>query len=213
MLLQVIKAAFGNRKRDITCHPTNTSSSMRKAPYAPIPKLIAGRRLHIGGHVIHDDWEIFDAQPRTGVDHVGDASDLSRFPDSTFAAVYASHVLEHFEYCRTVAVLREWGRVLRRDGLLFISVPDLDLLSAIFLDKHNSILQQRSDAIRILFGGQIDPWDYHKAAFNEEVLVSFLRQACFSNAQRVTNFGFFSDTSSLVFLQKEISLNIVARKL
>ena len=56
------------------------------------------RRLHIGGHEAKSGWEVLDARPGPHVDHVGNALDLSRFEDGCFAEVYASHVLEHFDY-------------------------------------------------------------------------------------------------------------------
>ena len=51
----------------------------------------------------------------------GDAARLP-FPDETFAAVISNHSLEHFDNLDNA--LSEIGRVLRRDGSLFIAVPD-----------------------------------------------------------------------------------------
>lgn len=213
MLIQMIKAAIRNQKKRVTKN-TESSLSCESDQVSQVVSLMpqAGRRLHIGGHEFNEYWEIFDAQPRIGVDHVGDASDLSRFPSETFVAVYASHVLEHFEYYRVVHVLSEWNRVLVSGGLLYVSVPDLDVLSAFILDKRNSTFQHRFDVIRMLFGGQTDNYDFHKVGINEEVMFYFLRQAGFDRMQRVYSFGFFSDTSNLVFLKKSVSLNVVAFK-
>jgi predicted SAM-dependent methyltransferase len=47
------------------------------------------------------------------------------FPDSSFQAVYSSHVLEHFERAQGRFLLAESYRVLRPGGLLRIVVPDL----------------------------------------------------------------------------------------
>lgn len=213
MLLKMFKTAFRIKsKRSAEVSRSINPATNILVGLEPEITPLAGRRLHIGGHIVQANWEIFDAQSRDGVIHVGDASNLSRFPNETFAAVYASHVLEHFDYCRVGAVLREWARVLIPRGLLYVSVPDLDVLSAIILDKQSSTLQQRSDAIRMLFGGQTDQWDYHKAALNEEVLTHFLKQAGLNRVHRVKNFEFFPDTSTLVFLKKQISLNVIAFK-
>jgi predicted SAM-dependent methyltransferase len=43
------------------------------------------RKLHIGGHERREGWEILDANAGPLVDHVGDAGDLSRFADGSFA--------------------------------------------------------------------------------------------------------------------------------
>ena len=70
------------------------------------------RKLIIGGKQAASGWEIMDAQPAPYVDHLGDAQDLSRFADDTFAAIYASHVLEQFDYKDDLpAILKEWLRI------------------------------------------------------------------------------------------------------
>ncbi len=82
------------------------------------------RRLHIGGWQKKVGWEIFDARATEVSDHVGNANDLSRFDDNTFIELYASHVLEHFDFRSEVAqVLCEWRRVLVPGGRLYVSVP------------------------------------------------------------------------------------------
>ena len=71
-----------------------------------------GRKLHIGGQVKAAGWEILDANAGPIVDHVANAHDLSLFPDQTFERIYASHVVEHFDYDGDlVATLTEWHRV------------------------------------------------------------------------------------------------------
>lgn len=54
--------------------------------------------VHIGGKIRADGWEVLNASAGPHVDHVDDAKDLSRFADATFAAIYASHVVEHLDY-------------------------------------------------------------------------------------------------------------------
>ena len=96
------------------------------------------RRLHIGGHVRTQGWEVIDANPGPCVDHVGNAADLSRFETATFTDVYASHVLEHFDYKDDlIATLKEWRRVLVPGGTLHVSGPDLDILARLFCEREN----------------------------------------------------------------------------
>jgi SAM-dependent methyltransferase len=56
----------------------------------------------------------------------GDAT-LLPFAGGSFAAVISNHSLEHFE--NLDAVLREIGRIVRRDGALFVAVPDASTLT------------------------------------------------------------------------------------
>lgn len=56
------------------------------------------------------------------VDVIGSADDLSAFPDATLDFVIANHLIEHLE--DPIKALREFQRVLRPRGLLFMCVPD-----------------------------------------------------------------------------------------
>jgi predicted SAM-dependent methyltransferase len=66
--------------------------------------------------------------------------------------------------------------------------------------------------MRMMFGGHIDAYDYHKAGLNEDFLASYLLHAGFTNLRRVNGFEKFEDSSSAVFKGVPISLNIIAEK-
>jgi len=93
------------------------------------------RKLHIGGQVRTPGWEVLDVNPGPCVDHVCNASDLRAFANESVEQIYASHVLEHFDYRdQLVPTLKEWHRVLVPGGCLFVSVPDLDILARLVTD-------------------------------------------------------------------------------
>ena len=174
---------------------------------------MSGRRLHIGALHQVFGWETLNAQPLPGIDYVCDAADLSRFPDNTFESLYASHVLEHFDYKDVVpAVLKEWFRVLVPAGKLFVSVPDTDAICHMFCDREQFSPQDRWHFIRMLLGGHVDSYDYHQSLFNEEILVYFLEMAGYRNVCRSQEFGLFDDTSSMRYKGELISLNLIAIK-
>lgn len=169
------------------------------------------RRLHIGGAEAHAGWEVFDVRAGAHVDHVGDAQDLSRFADGTFAELYASHVLEHFDYKEALlAALREWHRVLAPGGVLRLSVPDLDVLAHLLLQRQHLDVNQRFMVMRMIFGGHVNRADYHQVGLNQDFLAAFLREAGFAHAERVARHGLFNDTSDMVFAGRPISLNVLA---
>lgn len=170
------------------------------------------RRLHIGGHERRAGWEILDAVPRDGVNHIGDAGDLSRFPDGTFAEVYASHVLEHFDFTEDVAlVLKEWHRVLQPGGRLCVSVPDMERLCHLYLTP-GLAPEARLKIMWMMFGAHADSYDYHLVGFNGDYLGSVLHEAGFTNIERVVDFGLFRDTSTMMFLGVPISINMTATR-
>jgi predicted SAM-dependent methyltransferase len=171
------------------------------------------RKLHIGGQVRTPGWEVLDANPGPCVDHVGDASDLKRFENDTFDQIYASHVVEHFDYQnQLVATLKEWHRVLTPSGTLHVSVPDLDTLALLFSDRTRLSPQDRFLVMRMIFGGHIDKHDYHLVGLNEEFLTGYLHAGGFTGMRRVASLGLFQDTSSLELKGTPISLNMIARK-
>ncbi|GAA5142429.1 hypothetical protein GCM10023213_28360 [Prosthecobacter algae] len=55
----------------------------------------------------------------------GDAAKLEGVPSSSLDYVYSSHCLEHLN--DPVKVLKRWAEVVKKDGYLYITVPDYDL--------------------------------------------------------------------------------------
>jgi predicted SAM-dependent methyltransferase len=167
--------------------------------------------LHIGGQEAKPGWKILNIQPGENVDYVGDIADLSQFPDGMFHVIYASHVLEHVPQGKILSTLKEINRILGENGKLLIAVPDLEILCTLFiqpeLDKHD-----RLHVMSMIYGGQIDPFDYHFIGFTYEFLLDFLHIANFKSIQRVANFNIFNDTSSYIAFGIPISLNLVAHK-
>ncbi len=171
------------------------------------------RRLHIGGKEAKAGWEILDVRPAPHVDHVGDAASLRQFADASFDEIYASHVLEHFCYLNEVSpVLIEWHRVLKPGGVLRLSVPDLDILAHLLLQRHTLDVNQRFHVMRVLFGGHLHEHDHHRAGLNQEFLSAYLERAGFVDLQRVGRHGLFLDNSETVVVNTPISLNMNAFK-
>lgn len=171
------------------------------------------RKLHIGGKVRVKRWEVLDALPGKHVDHLGNANDLSQFDDNTFVAIYASHIAEHLDFnTELVKAFIEWNRVLTPGGKLFISVPDLDVLCKLFIDRNKFDMQGRANIMRMIFGGHCDEYDYHLVGLNQEFLLYFLSDAGFINFKRTQSFGLFEDASNMVIGGELISVNIIAEK-
>lgn len=171
------------------------------------------RRLHIGGTIRAPGWEVLDIVPGEHVDHVGPAHDLSKFADGTFTEIYASHVLEHLSPRGALEMgLREWLRALHPGGTLYLSVPDLDVLARLFVDRARLSAQERFSVMLMMFGGHADAHDRHEIGFDEDFLRHFLTSAGFVNVRRVPSLGRFRDTSEMEFKGVRISLNVVAEK-
>jgi predicted SAM-dependent methyltransferase len=171
------------------------------------------RKLHIGGKYKVDGWEILDALAASHVDHVCNANDLTRFADHTFSEIYASHVVEHFDFKEElVRTLMEWLRVMKPGGQLLVSVPDLEILARFIVEKDKLTIRERFSVMTMIFGSHDDEYDYHMVGLEEGLLTTYLRNAGFVNVRRVPEFGLFRDFSIARFKGVPISLNMIAEK-
>jgi len=167
-------------------------------------------RLHLGGHEVKDGWHILNAQEKEGIDFLGDVRDLSQFPDACCDEVYASHIIEHLSYRdELLDALIGIRRILKPGGVFKIGVPDMEILSQ-FVANPALPADKKMYVMRIVFGGQIDAYDFHKSGFTFEILKGFLEQAGFESITRVASFGLFDDSTELKLGDHPISLNVEA---
>ena len=79
------------------------------------------------------------------------------------------------------------------------------------LEKKNQT-KTKIKIMRMIFGGQIDEYDYHYFGWNFQFLHDYLNEANFSKVERVHSFGLFNDTSDHKPYGFPISLNVIATK-
>ena len=80
-----------------------------------------------------DHWrEVrLDIDPDCAPDLVGTMTDLSAVDDASVDAVYSSHNIEHLHPQEVPVALKEFLRVLRPDGVLALTCPDLQSVCAL----------------------------------------------------------------------------------
>ncbi len=95
------------------------------ALHNPLP-LPPGARVRYVDHLpeaeLRKHYPELDGQPFAPVSIIGSAQDLSTVGDASVDFVIANHLLEHLE--DPVAGLKEFQRVLRPDGVLYLALPD-----------------------------------------------------------------------------------------
>ncbi len=71
---------------------------------------------------VNVDWEV----PANAGGRCFVQADVRHLPfkSSTFDEIYSSHLLEHLEFFELPAILAEWGRVLKEDGILKLVLPN-----------------------------------------------------------------------------------------
>ena len=64
----------------------------------------------------------------------------------------------------------------------------------------------------VIFGGQVDNYDYHYFGWNFEFMNEYLTEVGFLKINKVNSFGLFEDTSDYKPYGFPISLNVIAIK-
>lgn len=141
-----------------------------------------------------DDWvEVrCDIDASAEPDIVANMMDLGVIESGTYDAVYSSHNIEHVFPHEVPIVLREFSRVLKHDGVLVITCPDVQSLGAALSEGRlvEPLYQSPAgpiSAIDILWGhraaiaaGKV--YMAHKCGFTAQVLVNTLVQSGFQRA-------------------------------
>jgi len=168
-------------------------------------------KLHIGGEEKKEGWKILNIQQKPDVDFIGDITDLGQFEDNSIEEIYASHVVEHVAQKKVETTLKGIHRVLKDSGKFYVSVPDMDILCKIYLDP-KAPPKVKFHTMRMMFGGQVDDFDFHYFGWNFQFMNEFLLKAGFKKIERVKSFSLFKDTSDYAPYGPPISLNIIAYK-
>ena len=132
----------------------------------------------------------FDIDPTVQPDLIGTMTDMSSVPDESVDAIYSSHNIEHLYPHEVASALAEFLRVLKPDGFVVITCPDLrsvcELVAADKLTEAAYISPAGPIApLDILYGlrtamAQGNLYMAHRCGFTEKVLTGTLYSAGFS---------------------------------
>lgn len=137
-------------------------------------------KLHLGsGPRILEGWVNVDNVRYPGVDVVLDVRRGLPFRDVRF--IFAEHFVEHLDLHEAMYLLRECRRVLRDDGVLRLSTPDLDWVWASHYRLDVAGGERVEDCFRLnrAFRG----WG-HRFLYNFETLRAVLLDAGFAQVER-----------------------------
>jgi predicted SAM-dependent methyltransferase len=172
-------------------------------------------KLHLGcGDLRLEDFINIDIQSKTADINL-DIYDLSKFNDNTVDEIYISHVLEHIKRNNMLNIIIEFNRLLKKNGVLRIAVPDFEKVVKIY-NKNKNL----SEILGFLNGGQKDNYDIHYVNFDFFILQEILQITGFNNIMRYDCEAFLIDKddyskSYLPHMDKSgelMSLNIICQK-
>ena len=152
--------------------------------------------------------------------------DLEKFPypfeDNSIDEIYSSHVLEYFDKFESLDVLSEWRRVLKKNGILRLAVPNFTSLVEVY---------NLTNSIDNVIGPIIGRWEinkaekiYHKQIFDFKSLKNQLEHVGYRDVDYwewkdfISNYPDYDDHSQAYFphMDKEngihVSLNVICIK-
>lgn len=178
--------------------------------------------LHLGsGDLRINHFLNIDGNPCSNCDLIGGVQRI-RLNSNNVDCIYTSHVFEHITRSNVEKVLIEWCRVLKPNGKLYICVPNLESLFQIYLDgiiryEFDESARKNVDlATGIVFGGQINRYDFHYYGYSFKTLKHLLESRGFYDVSIFDNLEMKSvfprDASFAEINGTQVSLNVVATK-
>lgn len=172
--------------------------------------------LGCGSRKIHGFVNV-DAREECSPDAVYPIENISTLYFNKATLIYACHVLEHFPKNDISKVLVDWHKCLKPGGKIRLSVPSIDTVI-----KAYTLYNDLDMVHGFLYGGQKNPFDYHKTIFNFSKLEKLLVSAGFVDVHtydwRNTEHAYVDDYSQayLPHMDKihglQMSLNVEAVK-
>lgn len=158
----------------------NSKRPLFEQKHEVLPKL----KLHLAcGLDYHPDYINVDLYPmeQGKYDAQFDVKTLP-YDDNTVDEIKAFHVIEHFDFWEASVTLKEWHRVLKPGGRLWLETPD-------FYTTCESFIQGSYEWQVLLYGHFFaHPWvpgQTHKFLFTEHQLRIHLQQAGFNVVNRL----------------------------
>ena len=134
-------------------------------------------RLGIGEDAPKQDgYQNVDIRPLPNIDVVADASKLPHYNNSV-AGIETRNLVEHFGRHEIDALFKEWARVLKKGGSLFIETVDMGETMTHWQDIPTENLLDG------ILGAQTYPENFHKMAFTRPLLEKKLKDAGFEIVQ------------------------------
>lgn len=141
-------------------------------------------RLHLGcGSVKLEGFINIDAVFTPAIDFRCRLNRLyDFFPENSISEIYICHTLEHLPARFLSLYLEQFHHILKKRGILRISVPDIEKCLAVskkqqWSDAHLDLLQG------VMGGGQDHQYNYHKLFFWPDYLRRKLKNAGFKNIE------------------------------
>ena len=79
------------------------------------------------------DWIHIDGEKYNHID--SDDIFLNSYDESSAYLIYSSHFIEYFDRVEIIDILISWRRILKKNGILRLAVPDFKTCAKLYLNK------------------------------------------------------------------------------
>jgi len=149
----------------------------------------SGLKIHLGcGKRYLPGYVHVDVDDFPHITYKHDIASLPMFDDGSADILYSCGALPYFDRCEVMDVLKEWYRVLKKGGILRLSVPDFDSIIRIYIQSDRDL-----SSLGVL-GPLYGRWHintasgktlfYHKTVYNFRALSTLLESIGFGNVRR-----------------------------
>lgn len=137
-------------------------------------------KLHLGcGNVRIDGYINIDKNALLSPDVIDDIRQLEQFNTNTISVIYICHTLEHLTRFQYSSALKRWYQLLKKGGVLRISVPDMENLCKYYIETGDLNLIRGT-----LYGGQDYKENFHHWGWDFNELSKDLEHAGFKEIKR-----------------------------
>ncbi len=126
-----------------------------------------------------------DIREEVNPDLVHDLEKPLPFPDNSAEEIIAKDVLEHLSFHKVEDALRDWFRVLKPGGRIYIQCPDLEAIAKKIILSGKYSWKEISYWV---YGAQDYPENTHKAGFTIRTLKELLEKIGFV-VEKIENDG------------------------
>ena len=137
--------------------------------------------VKIGGYVNVDvrKYPIYRNDYRVVPDVIDDMTELRQFTEESVSVIYVCHALEHLTRFQYKNAMKRWYRLLKKDGILRISVPDMQSLCEYYVETGDL------NSIRgTIYGGQTYKENFHFWGWDFKELKNDLEQVGFHDVNK-----------------------------
>lgn len=174
-----------------------------------------GLNIGCGNRNFGDNWFNLDKEKYAHVSF-DDSKHIPLLPNFV-DVIYSSHMLEYIDRNEVRDYLKEWNRVLKPNGTLYLSVPDFRKLSELYLNENVPLY----NLVGPLYGKMNADGEniYHKTVWDYQSLGEHLHNAGFRRIEKWDHSELedligkeYDDHSKAKLNGQLISLNIKCRK-